>query len=172
MERRTWRPRARRVARLARFQCGGRLTLPHPRPLPKGRSRSRPRFCTWGRQPPRPKSGQPAHLSQSRLTKSDMTHHDARPVRKATIRIAPFERSAARSKPPGAVLKIAMLTQRRARCQNGLPLGRRSCDGARATSSVSTVATLAPRSQESRRQVKSLHEVLQCHHSRAVIDAW
>ena len=87
---------------------------------------------------------------------------------------AAFERSGARSKPPGAgaVLKIEMLAQRHARCQNGLPLGRRSCDGARATSSVSIVATLAPRSQESRRQVKSLHEVLQCHHSRAVIDAW
>ena len=87
---------------------------------------------------------------------------------------AAFERSGARSKPPGAgaVLKIEMLAQRHARCQNGLPLGRRSCDGARATSSVSTVATLAPRSQELRRQVKSLHEVLQCHHSRAVIDAW
>ena len=65
-----------------------------------------------------------------------------------------------------------MLAQRHARCQNGLPLGRRSCDGARATSSVSIVATLAPRSQESRRQVKSLHEVLQCHPSWAVIDAW
>ena len=34
MEGRTWRPRARRVAKLARFQCGGRLTLPHPHPLP------------------------------------------------------------------------------------------------------------------------------------------
>ena len=51
--------------------------------------------------------------------------------------IAAFERSGARSKPPGAVLKIEMLAQRHARCQNGLPLGRRSCDGARATSSVS-----------------------------------
>ena len=61
---------------------------------------------------------------------------------------------------------------RRAGCRNGLSLGRRSCDGARATSSVSTVATLAPRSQESRRQVKSLHEVVQCHPSWAVIDAW
>ena len=48
-----------------------------------------------------------------------------------------------------------------AACRNGLPVGHRSCDGARATSSVSTVATLAPRSQESRRQVKSLHQVLQ-----------
>ena len=74
---------------------------------------------------------------------------------------AAFERSGARSKPPGAVLKIAMLAQRRARCRNGLPVGHRSCDGARATSSVSTVATLATRSQESRRQVKSLHQVLQ-----------
>ena len=37
-----------------------------------------------------------------------------------------------------------MLAQRHARCQNGLPLGRRSCDGARATSSVSTVATAGP----------------------------
>ena len=72
MERRTWRPRARRVARLARFQCGGRLTLPHPRPLPKGRSRSRPRFCTWGRQPPRPKSGRLAHLAQVDDCKSDI----------------------------------------------------------------------------------------------------
>eukprot|EP00964_Phaeocystis_antarctica_P045612 scaffold26269_cov53-Phaeocystis_antarctica.AAC.2 len=35
-----------------------------------------------------------------------------------------------------------MLAQRHARGRNGLPLGRRSCDGARATSSVSTVATL------------------------------
>ena len=73
MEGRTWRPRARRVARLARFvQCGGRLTLPHPRPLPKGRSRSRPRFCTWGRQPPRPKSGRLAHLAQVEDHKSDV----------------------------------------------------------------------------------------------------
>ena len=82
------------------------------------------------------------------------------------------ERRLSASKPPGAVLKMAMRDQRCVRCRNGLPLGRRSCDGARVTSSVSTVATLAPRSQESRRQVKSLHEVLQCHHSRAVIDAW
>eukprot|EP00964_Phaeocystis_antarctica_P009701 scaffold5289_cov60-Phaeocystis_antarctica.AAC.3 len=58
-----------------------------------------------------------------------------------------------------------MLAQRHARGRNGLPLGRRSCDGARATSSVSTVATLALRSQESRPQVQSLHEVLQCHPS-------
>eukprot|EP00964_Phaeocystis_antarctica_P112624 scaffold76753_cov30-Phaeocystis_antarctica.AAC.1 len=35
-----------------------------------------------------------------------------------------------------------MLAQRHARGRNGLPLGRRSCDGARVTSSVSTVATL------------------------------
>eukprot|EP00964_Phaeocystis_antarctica_P035175 scaffold20063_cov30-Phaeocystis_antarctica.AAC.4 len=69
-----------------------------------------------------------------------------------------------------AILKIAMLAQRHARGRNGLPLGRRSCDGARATSSVSTVATLALRSQESRPQVQSLHEVLQCHPSWAVID--
>ena len=61
--------------------------------------------------------------------------------------------------PPGAVLKIEMLAQRHARCQNGLPLGRRSCDGARATSSVSIVATLAPHDRRS--LVKSLHEVLQ-----------
>ena len=74
MERRTWRTRARRVARLSRFQCGGRLTLPHPRPLPKGRSRSRPRFCTWGRQPPRPKSGRLAHLAQVEHCKSDIKH--------------------------------------------------------------------------------------------------
>jgi len=40
------------VAWLARFQGGGRLILPHPRPLPKGRSGSRPIFCTWGRRPP------------------------------------------------------------------------------------------------------------------------
>eukprot|EP00964_Phaeocystis_antarctica_P065616 scaffold39598_cov72-Phaeocystis_antarctica.AAC.2 len=59
-----------------------------------------------------------------------------------------------------------MLAQRHARGRNGLPLGRRSsaaaatCDGARATSSVSTVATLTLRSQESRPQVQSLHEVL------------
>eukprot|EP00964_Phaeocystis_antarctica_P087783 scaffold55792_cov34-Phaeocystis_antarctica.AAC.1 len=52
-----------------------------------------------------------------------------------------------------------MLAQRHARGRNGLPLGRRSCDGAGATSSVSTVATLALRSQESRPQVQSLHEV-------------
>ena len=67
-------------------------------------------------------------------------------------------------------MKIAMLAQRHARGRNGLPLSRRSCDGARATSSVSTVATLALRSQESRPQVQSLHEVLQCHPSWAVID--
>ena len=76
----------------------------------------------------------------------------------------------ARSQLGGAILKIAMLAQRHARGRNGLPLGRRSCDGARATSSVSTVATLALRSQESRPQVQSLHEVLQCHPSWAVID--
>jgi hypothetical protein len=55
-----------------------------------------------------------------------------------------------------------MLAQRHARGRNGLPLSRRSCDGARATSSVSTVATLALRSQELRPQVQRLHEVLQC----------
>ena len=75
MERRIWRPRARRVARLARFQCGGRLTLPHPRPLPKGRRRSRPRFCTWGRQPPRPKSGR---LASGAAWKSLRTQHSCR----------------------------------------------------------------------------------------------
>ena len=46
--------------------------MPHPRPLPKGRSRSRPRFCTWGRQPPRPKSGRLAHLAQVEDHKSDV----------------------------------------------------------------------------------------------------
>ena len=70
-----------------------------------------------------------------------------------------------RSKLPGAILKIAILAQRHARGRNGLPLRRRSCDGARATSSVSTVATLALRSQESRPQGQRLHEVLQCHPS-------
>ena len=45
-------PRARRVARLARFQGGGRLTLPHPHPLPK--------------------SGRPAHLARFEAWKSDI----------------------------------------------------------------------------------------------------
>ena len=65
---------------------------------------------------------------------------------------AAFERSGARSKPPGAgaVLKIEMLAQRHARCQNGLPLGRRSCDGARATSSVSRLWLRWPHDRRSR----------------------
>ena len=89
----------------------------------------------------------------------------ARAARDRVGRVGRAERSARRLASAGCPCRRRRCAERRARCRNGLPLGRRSCDGARATSSVSTVATLAPRSQESRRQVKSLHEVLQCHQS-------
>jgi hypothetical protein len=69
----TWPPRARCKARTALYQGGQRLALPHPRPMPQGRSRWRPRFCARGRRAPMAEFGRLADLAKVPLTKSDMT---------------------------------------------------------------------------------------------------
>ena len=70
----TWPPRARCMARTALYQGGQRLALPHPRPMPQGRSRWRPRFCAWGRRAPIPKLSRLEHLAKVPHTKSDIEH--------------------------------------------------------------------------------------------------
>ena len=68
----TWPPRARCMARTALYQGGQRLALPHPRPMPQGRSRWRPRFCAWGRRAPMAEFSRLEDLAHFEACKSDI----------------------------------------------------------------------------------------------------